>query len=60
MPFKSENQRKWMYANKPKMAKRWQKETQGKPTKRKKNNGIKKTGVQGETRRITRSKARSA
>ena len=27
MPFKSESQKKWMYANKPKMAKRWQKET---------------------------------
>ena len=27
MPFKSESQRKWMYANKPKMAKQWQKET---------------------------------
>jgi len=45
MPFKSENQRKWMYANKPKMAKRWQKETQSKPTRRKKTNGIKKTGI---------------
>lgn len=27
MPFKSESQKKWMYANKPKMAKEWQKET---------------------------------
>jgi hypothetical protein len=27
MPFKSEAQRKWMYANEPKMAKRWSKET---------------------------------
>jgi hypothetical protein len=26
-PFKSESQRKWMYANDPKMAKRWEKET---------------------------------
>ena len=32
MPFKSEKQRKWMYANEPAMAKRWQKETpKGKP-----------------------------
>lgn len=23
MPFKSQAQRKWMYANKPKMAKKW-------------------------------------
>ena len=27
MPFKSEAQRRWMYANKPRMAARWQKET---------------------------------
>jgi len=27
MPFKSISQQKWMYANKPKMAKRWAKET---------------------------------
>ena len=27
MPFKSETQRKWMFANKPGMAKRWQAET---------------------------------
>ncbi len=27
MPFKSKAQQAWMYANKPKMAKKWQKET---------------------------------
>jgi hypothetical protein len=27
MPFKSESQRKWMHANDPKMAARWEKET---------------------------------
>ncbi len=27
MPFKSQAQQKWMYANKPAMAKRWQEET---------------------------------
>lgn len=27
MPFKSEAQKKWMYANKPAMARRWQAET---------------------------------
>lgn len=32
MPFKSEAQKKWMYANKPEMAKRWQAET---PVKKK-------------------------
>ena len=26
MPFKSKKQKKWMYANKPEMAKRWSKE----------------------------------
>ena len=26
MPFKSEKQRKWMWANDPKMAKKWEKE----------------------------------
>jgi hypothetical protein len=40
MPFKSQQQRKWMYANKPAMAKRWEKETPKKklPVKAKKNN----------------------
>jgi hypothetical protein len=27
MPFKSQKQRAWMYANEPQMAKRWEKET---------------------------------
>ena len=27
MPFKSQSQRKWMYANDPKMAARWEEET---------------------------------
>ena len=26
MPFKSEKQRKWMHANQPEMAKKWEKE----------------------------------
>ena len=30
MPFKSEAQRKWMYANDPEMAKRWEKKTKKK------------------------------
>jgi hypothetical protein len=42
MPFKSSAQKKWMYANKPEMAKRWEKETpKGKklPKKVKKSKG---------------------
>lgn len=27
MPFKSEAQKRWMYANHPEMAKRWQRDT---------------------------------
>jgi len=27
MPFKSQKQRAWMHANKPEMAKKWEKET---------------------------------
>lgn len=27
MPFKSKAQRRWMYANDPEMAKKWEKET---------------------------------
>tara|TARA_B100000519_G_C14105451_1_gene373149 strand:- start:227 stop:367 length:141 start_codon:yes stop_codon:yes gene_type:complete len=27
MPFRSESQKKWMYANKPTMARKWQQET---------------------------------
>ena len=27
MPFKSKDQRKWMYANKPKMAEEWESKT---------------------------------
>lgn len=35
MPFKSADQRRWMYANDPKMAKRWEKHTpKGKLPKR--------------------------
>ena len=44
MPFVSQAQRKWMYANKPKMAKRWEKHTpKGKklPKKKKKKKTLK-------------------
>lgn len=30
MPFKSQRQREWMYANKPEMARRWEEETKDK------------------------------
>ena len=41
VPFKSQAQRKWMYANEPKMAERWEKETpKGKKLKKK----VKKNG----------------
>lgn len=30
MPFKSQAQRSWMYANKPEMAKKWQEHTPSK------------------------------
>jgi hypothetical protein len=44
MPFKSQKQRAWMYANKPKMAKEWEAETpKGKklPVKKKPHRGKK-------------------
>ena len=34
MPFKSEKQRRWMYATKPKMAKKWEKEKKDEATDR--------------------------
>jgi hypothetical protein len=40
MPFKSEKQRKWMHANKPKMAKEWEAEEK----KRKRSGKRKKKG----------------
>ena len=43
MPFKSKAQRKWMYANKPKMASKWQKETPKKNLPEKKTNGERRT-----------------
>jgi hypothetical protein len=36
MPFKSQAQRKWMHANHPEMAKRWEKETPKKKLPKKK------------------------
>ncbi len=47
MPFRSEKQRSWMYANNPEMAARWEKETpRGKklPKKVKKKASEKKGG----------------
>ncbi len=36
MPFKSEAQRRWMHANQPEMAKRWEKEEKDPKYKKKK------------------------
>ena len=36
MPFKSKKQEKWMWANKPSMAKKWTKEHGGFKSKKKK------------------------
>lgn len=40
MPFESQAQRAWMYANKPDMAKEWEKHTKKKKLKKK----VKKNG----------------
>ncbi len=43
MPFKSNAQRKWMYANKPGMAKQWEKKTpKGKKLPSRKSGGRKR------------------
>ena len=48
MPFKSEAQKKWMFANKPKMAKKWAEHTpKGKSLP-------KKTGAAGIVSRVKR------
>jgi hypothetical protein len=39
MPFLSQAQRAWMYVNKPKMAKKWEKHTNNKKLVKKVNNG---------------------
>jgi len=36
MPFKSQKQRRWMHANKPEMAEKWEREEKAKPKKKKK------------------------
>ena len=36
MPFKSERQRKWMWANKPRLARKWTKKYGSKPRGKKK------------------------
>lgn len=44
MPFKSESQRKWMYANEPEMAKKWSKHTSSKKLPKKVKKKGKKNG----------------
>lgn len=39
MPFKSEKQRRWMHANEPAMAKRWEKEEKAKKQSKGKKKG---------------------
>lgn len=41
MPFKSEKQRRYLHANHPKIAKRWEAEYGAKPKKKKKKSGKK-------------------
>jgi hypothetical protein len=41
MPFKSQAQRKWMYATHPKMAKQWEEHTPDKKLPKKVKNGKK-------------------
>ena len=48
MPFKSEAQRKWMYANHPKMAARWEKETPKKKKLPEHKGDYKHNGSKGE------------
>tara|TARA_R100001086_G_scaffold239796_1_gene165468 strand:+ start:372 stop:536 length:165 start_codon:yes stop_codon:yes gene_type:complete len=49
MPFKSKKQRKWMHANRPKMAKKWEKEAakrkRKKPLKKKRKKKPVKRGI---------------
>lgn len=44
MPFKSQAQRAWMYANNPEMAKEWQEHTGKKPLPKKVKKKAKKNG----------------
>ena len=48
MPFKSQKQRAWMHKNKPKMAKKWEKET---PKGRKLPTKVKKKKKAGRRKR---------
>ena len=51
MPFKSEAQRKWMYANEPEMAKKWEEHTKNKnlPKRSKKKKKMKKVKREKKT-----------
>lgn len=44
MPFKSERQRRWMHANEPAMARRWEKEGKMKHKPKRKKKKTKKKG----------------
>ena len=45
MPFKSEAQRRWMYATHPKMAKKWEKHTSKKKLPEKVKEDVNKFGL---------------
>jgi hypothetical protein len=48
MPFLSQKQRAWMYANKPSMAKRWEEHTPKGPLPKEVNDGATKAKVTKE------------
>ena len=55
MPFKSQAQRRWMYANKPEMAKQWEDDTpKGRLPSRIHAKSTSKTGVAGRSQRRIR------
>lgn len=56
MPFKSEKQRRWMYANEPEMAARWSAEEKPKKKKKKKHSKEEKAAA---VKKISEEKGQS-
>jgi hypothetical protein len=46
MPFKSEKQRRWMYANEPEMAKRWSEEEDDEDREKRRKKAAKKRAAE--------------
>ncbi len=46
MPFKSEKQRRWMYANEPEMAKRWSEEEDDEEREKRRKKAAKKRAAE--------------